>query len=59
MDCKRAFVHHGLMEDKARTFDAQDFGDGVVGFLLEDDGGGADPLPAKTPTKAKSKTRKR
>ena len=42
MDCKRAFVHHGLMEDKARTFDAQDFGDGVVGFVPEEGSGGGE-----------------
>ena len=59
VDGKRVFAHHGLTMEKARTFDAQDFGDGLIGFVLEDDGGGGDPLPAKTPTKAKSKTRKR
>ena len=36
VDGKRVFAHHGLTVDKARTFDAQDFGDGVVGFVLED-----------------------
>ena len=51
VDGKRVFAHHDLTVDKARTFDAQDFGDGVVGFVLEDVG---DPVPAKTPTKAKS-----
>ncbi|MCB1036205.1 MAG: hypothetical protein KDD47_20445 [Acidobacteria bacterium] len=60
VDGKRVFAHHGLMVDKARTFDAQDFGDGVVGFVLEDASDGADdPAPAKAPAKAKSKTRKR
>ena len=60
VDGKRVFAHHGLTVDKARTFDAQDFGDGVVGFVLEDAGGGADDsTPSKTPAKVKSKTRKR
>ena len=60
VDGKRVFAHHGLTVDKARTFDAQDFGDGVVGFVLEDGSDGeSEPAPAKAPAKAKSKTRKR
>ncbi len=57
VDGKRVFAHHGLTIDKARTFDAQDFGDGVVGFVLED---AADPAaaPPEAPTKTRSKTRK-
>ena len=60
VDGKRVFAHHGLTMEKARTFDAQDFGDGVVGFVLEDakDSGDA-PAPAQILAKMKSKTRKR
>ncbi len=43
VDGKRVFAHHGLTVDKARSFDAEDFGDGVVGFLL---GEGGDSLNA-------------
>ena len=59
VDGKRVFAHHSLTVDKARTFDAQDFGGGVVGFVLEDAGEDGEPVSAKAPTKAKSKTRKR
>lgn len=34
VDGKRVFAHHGLMVGKAQSFDAQDFGDGVVGIVL-------------------------
>ncbi len=56
VDGKRVFAHHGLTVDKARSFDAQDFGDGVVGFVLEDP---AEPAPSEAPAKAKAKTRKK
>ena len=60
VDGKRVFAHHGLTVDKARTFDAQKFGDGVVGFVLEDASDDDDDSAlAKAPAKAKSKTRKR
>ena len=59
VDGKRVFAHHGLTVDKARSFDAQDFGDGVVGFVLEAESGGeSDPAPPKAPAKAKGQTRK-
>ncbi len=34
VDGKRLFAHHGLSAEKARRFDAEDFGNGVVGFRL-------------------------
>ncbi|MCH9650792.1 MAG: hypothetical protein K0U98_21370 [Deltaproteobacteria bacterium] len=52
VDGKRVFSHHCLAVDKARTFDAQNFGDGVVGFVLEegrDSGDDAAPEKSKTP----------
>lgn len=33
-DGRRFFAHHGLKVDKARTFDAEPLGDGMVGFQL-------------------------
>ncbi len=60
VDGKRVFAHHGLTVDKARSFAAKDFGDGVVGFVLEEvSGDSGAPVPPETPAKAKSKTRKR
>lgn len=44
VDGKRVFSHHGLTVEKARSYDAQDFGDGVVGIVLEP----AQPSVAKT-----------
>ena len=32
---KRFFSHYDLSVDKARTFEAEDFGNGIVGFRLE------------------------
>ena len=32
---KRFFKHHGLDADKAKTYEATDFGNGIVGFFLE------------------------
>jgi hypothetical protein len=34
VDGKRVFAHHGLKADKAHSFDAQEFGGGVVGFTF-------------------------
>ena len=51
---KRFFRHHQLKIDKARTFDAEDFGRGIVGFRLEQ----AAPTPeqkSKTTGRRKSK----
>jgi len=33
-DGRRFFAHHGLKVEKARTFDAESFGDGIVGFRI-------------------------
>ena len=32
---KRFFKHHGLDTDKAATYEVQDFGNGIIGFVLE------------------------
>ncbi|MDY7091588.1 MAG: hypothetical protein SX243_01310 [Acidobacteriota bacterium] len=57
VDGKRVFAHHRLTADKARRYEAQDFGDGVVGIVLEPPAanGAGDP-PARG---AKAKTKKR
>ncbi len=34
VDGKRVLAHHGLKVEKAQSFEAQDFGDGVIGFVL-------------------------
>ncbi|MEM8931693.1 MAG: hypothetical protein AAGE94_11000, partial [Acidobacteriota bacterium] len=39
---KRFFQHHGLDIDKARTYDAEDFGHGIVGFRLNGSADDAD-----------------
>ena len=40
---KRFFKHHGLDADQARTYEATDFGNGIVGFVLAP---AAAPAPA-------------
>jgi hypothetical protein len=37
VDTRRFFAHHGLTFERATTFDAEDFGDGMVGFYLAED----------------------
>ncbi|MEM8996300.1 MAG: hypothetical protein AAGF23_16050, partial [Acidobacteriota bacterium] len=34
VDGKRVFKHHGLAADASTSYDAEDFGDGLVGFTL-------------------------
>ena len=67
VDGKRVFAHHGLTAERAHSYDAQDFGDGVVGFLLDGAGGAAETAaeevtaegspdaPAKGPAKGPAK----
>ena len=53
---KRFFRHHQLEIDKARTFDAEDFGRGIVGFRFVQPAvaAQAEPKP-KTTSRRKSK----
>ena len=37
VDTRSFFAHHGLTFERATTFDAEDFGDGMVGFYLAED----------------------
>jgi hypothetical protein len=57
VDGKRVFAHHGLTADKARSYEAEDFGDGVVGFVLErpDEKGAGEPASSKRTRAAKAK----
>ena len=45
VDGRRFFAHHGLTVAEARTFDAQDFGGGIVGFRLTEAGAAAEGEP--------------
>ena len=38
VDGRRFFAHHGLMLTEARTFDAEAFGQGIVGFRFTEPG---------------------
>ena len=42
---KRFFNHHGLSVHRARTFEAEDFGNGILGFRLAE----AEANPKSTP----------
>jgi len=55
VDGKRVFAHHALKAEKAQSFEAQEFGDGVVGFTFPESEA---PAEASTPTKA-AKTAKK
>ena len=48
---KRFFQHHGLEIAEAKTYAAEDFGDGIVGLRLQADQSESetDPAEAKTP----------
>ena len=35
VDAKRFFKHHGLPLGKARSFEVEDFGGGIIGFILD------------------------
>lgn len=42
VDGRRFFAHHGLTVAEARTFEAQEFGQGIVGFRLTEPGAAAE-----------------
>ena len=46
---KRFFNHHGLDADKAKTYGAKDFGNGIVGFHLELQPAAPAAVPAAVP----------
>ena len=47
VDAKRFFAHRALSIDKARGLEVEDFGSGVVGFRLPEEGAGQAEAPAK------------
>ena len=50
VDAKRFFAHRGLALDKARGLEVEDFGGGIVGFRLPEEGGEAEaPSSRKSP----------
>ena len=65
VDGKRVFKHHGITATKSRSFDAEDFGEGLVGFRMNDiepDADGsvrAKPEAASNPAKPRQATAKK
>lgn len=62
VDGRRFLAHHGVKVEKARSFPAEAFGDGIVGFRFDEAGTTAsDEAPtaakAETPTAARKQTR--
>jgi hypothetical protein len=45
VDAKRFFAHRGLAVNKARGLEVEDFGGGVVGFRLPEEGVGEAEAP--------------
>ncbi len=58
IDGKRLFADHGLSAEKARRFDAEDFGGGVVGFRLPEAVEGTE-MPSKPAARAKARSAKK
>jgi hypothetical protein len=54
VDAKRFFAHRSLAVDKARGLEVEDFGGGIVGFRLPEEG-----AEAEVPAKAKGKGRRK
>jgi len=51
VDAKRFFAHRGLAVDKARGLEVEDFGGGIVGFRLPEEGAGEAEAAATKPAK--------
>jgi hypothetical protein len=58
IDAKRFFSHHSLTIEKARGLAVEEFGAGIVGFRLPEEGAGEPEAPAR-PSKAASSTRRK
>ena len=52
---KRFFSHYGLTIEKARTFDAEAFGGGIVGFQLTEESAEAEAPAKKTGGRRKAR----
>ena len=56
VDGKRVFKHHGLVAESSMSYDAESFGDGLVGFTLPETAAAkTESTPAGTETKANGK----
>jgi hypothetical protein len=58
IDAKRFFSHHELAVDTARGLAVEEFGGGIVGFRLPEEGAGGDAAEAELPAKAAKPRRK-
>ncbi len=58
IDAKRFFSHHELAVETARGLAVEEFGGGVVGFRLPEEGADGDSAETETPAKA-AKARRR
>lgn len=59
VDGRRFFAHHGVTLEKAQTFDAETFGEGLVGFRFnEAEEGQEGEEPAAEPAPARASKRK-
>jgi hypothetical protein len=58
IDANRFIAHHSLAVEKARGLAVEDFGGGVVGFRLPEEGVTRDAAEAEIPAKA-AKTRRK
>jgi hypothetical protein len=58
IDAKRFFGHHGLTLETARGLAVEEFGGGVVGFRLAEEGAGADVPETEAPAKGAKARRK-
>jgi hypothetical protein len=54
-DGRRFFAHHGLKVEKARTFHAESFGDGIVGFQIAETAPAVETEPEAEAEAAKPK----
>jgi hypothetical protein len=50
VDAKRFFAHRGLALGKARGLEVEDFGGGIIGFRLPEEGAGEAEAPAQVKT---------
>ena len=51
IDGKRLFVHYGLTATKARSFEVEEFGEGIIGFTMTAEPEAVEPEPKKTDAK--------
>jgi len=52
IDAKRFFAHHGLAVGAVRRLSVEDFGGGIIGFVVDSAKGGEEPVETKAAAKA-------